>query len=155
MGRGHEPAQAQAGIILAATGMLAAQVLPLQARRSLCCRAADVVDVDARRDAGCSQPPPGLAGASHRARLCRGLCGAATTLALLGDGGVGGSAAAGYWAMVLAVWLGSALGVIGLASLRPRDQASRRALGLAVPVLFGAVVFYLWKSRCAASVSRR
>src|SRR6266851_3261785 len=70
------------------------------------------------------------------------LCGAATTLALLRDPGVGGSAAAGFWAMVLAVWLGAAFCVIQLASMRPRDDASRRALNLAVPLLFGAVVFY-------------
>ena len=73
------------------------------------------------------------------------LCGAVTTLALLRDESIGGSAAAGYWVMVLAVWLGSAFCVMELASLRPRDQASRRALSLAVPLLFGTVVFYLWE----------
>src|ERR1700687_3089553 len=47
--------------------------------------------------------------------------------------------------MVLAVWLGAALCVMQLASMRPRDHASRRALNLAIPLLFGAVVFYLWE----------
>jgi NitT/TauT family transport system permease protein len=80
---------------------------------------------------------PGLAGV---------LCGAAATLALLRDPGIGGSAAAGYWAMVLAVWLGAALCVVQLASEPPRDDASRRTLNLAIPLLFGAVVFYLWEA---------
>src|SRR5260370_29256696 len=47
--------------------------------------------------------------------------------------------------MVLAVWLGAAFCVIQLASMRPRDDASRRALNLAIPLLFGAVAFYLWE----------
>jgi NitT/TauT family transport system permease protein len=73
------------------------------------------------------------------------LCGAATTLVLLRDPGIGGSAAAGFWAMVLAVWLGAALCVVQLASRPARDDSSRRALNLAIPLLFGAVVFYLWE----------
>ncbi len=73
------------------------------------------------------------------------ICGGATTLALLRDAAVGGSAAAGFWIMMLAVWLGAALCVVELASQRPRDDASRRALNLAIPLLFGAVVFYLWE----------
>jgi NitT/TauT family transport system permease protein len=73
------------------------------------------------------------------------VCAAATTLVLLRDPGISGSAAAGFWAIVLAVWLGAALGVIQLASMRPSDEASRRKLNLAIPLLFGAVVFYLWE----------
>lgn len=73
------------------------------------------------------------------------ICGGATTLALLRDAAIGGSAAAGFWTMMLAVWLGAALCVIELASQRPRDDASRRILNLAIPLLFGAVVFYLWE----------
>ena len=80
---------------------------------------------------------PGLFGAA---------CGAVTTLSLLRDGGIAGSAASGFWAMTLAVWLGSALCVNELASMRPRGPLLRRALGLAVPLLFGAVVFYLWEA---------
>jgi NitT/TauT family transport system permease protein len=73
------------------------------------------------------------------------VCGAVTTLALLRDPDFGGSAAVGYWAMVLAVWLGSALCLIQLTAERPRERASRRILNLAVPLVFGAVVFYLWE----------
>jgi NitT/TauT family transport system permease protein len=73
------------------------------------------------------------------------LSGSATTLALLGDPGVAGAAAAGFWAMLLAVWLAAALCVMQLATLRPRQVSARRWLNLAVPLLFGAVVFYLWE----------
>jgi NitT/TauT family transport system permease protein len=140
------PRRRRLGFIVAAAGMLAALVLPLSG--------AAVAPLSARPmlltltlAAMLLFAAAGWAGGSRAIALgfAGALCAAATTLALLGDGGVGGSAAMGYWAMVLAVWLGSALGVIGLASQRPRDQASRRALGLAVPVLFGAVVFYLWE----------
>jgi NitT/TauT family transport system permease protein len=47
--------------------------------------------------------------------------------------------------MVLAVWLASALCVMQLAALRPRLASARHWLNLAVPLLFGAVVFYLWE----------
>jgi NitT/TauT family transport system permease protein len=73
------------------------------------------------------------------------VCGAATSLVLLRDPSIAGSGAAGFWVVVLAVWLGAALGVIELASQRLRNDASARALNLAVPLLFGAVVFYLWE----------
>jgi NitT/TauT family transport system permease protein len=73
------------------------------------------------------------------------LCGAATTLVLLRDPAIAGSAAVGFWAMVLAVWLPAALCVMQLATARPRDDASRRTVNLAIPLLFGAVVFYLWE----------
>src|SRR5882672_5747047 len=139
------PRRRRLGFILAAAAMLAALVLPLSsatvaplsARPMLLALtlAAAVLFAAAAWAGGPRAIALGFAGA---------LCGAVTTLALLRDGSVGGSAAAGYWAMVLAVWLASALAVIGLAALRPRDHASRRALGLAVPLLFGTVVFYLW-----------
>jgi NitT/TauT family transport system permease protein len=77
--------------------------------------------------------------------LTGGVCGSATTLALLRDPGVAGAAAAGFWAMVLAVWLAAALCVMQLATLRPRQASARRWLNLAIPLLFGAVVFYLWE----------
>jgi NitT/TauT family transport system permease protein len=73
------------------------------------------------------------------------LSGCAATLALLRDPTIAGSAAAGFWSMVLAVWLAAALCVMHLAAMRPRAGSTRRALDLAIPMLFGAVVFYLWE----------
>jgi NitT/TauT family transport system permease protein len=134
------------GFILAAAGMLSALVLPLSSETAGTLMARPVMPAMTLVAAllfavaawvgGSRAIAPGLAGV---------LCGAVATLALLRDPGIAGSAAAGYWAMVLAVWLGAALCVVQLASEPPRDDASRRALNLAIPLLFGAVVFYLWE----------
>jgi NitT/TauT family transport system permease protein len=77
--------------------------------------------------------------------LAGAVCGAATTLSLLRDPGIAGAAAAGFWAMVLSTWLAAALCVMQLAAVRPRDAWASRLLNLAIPLLFGAVVFYLWE----------
>jgi NitT/TauT family transport system permease protein len=140
------PRRLRLGFILAAAGMLCAVVLPLssEAVAALPARpiwlaltlASALLFAVAAWTGETRAIAPGFAGV---------LFGAATTLALLRDPGVGGSAAAGFWAMVLAVWLGAALCVIQLASMRPRDGASRRTLSLAIPLLFGAVGFYLWE----------
>jgi NitT/TauT family transport system permease protein len=140
------PRRRRLGFILAAAAMLVALVLPLSSGTiaSLSSRpvllvvtlAAALVFAIAAWAPGARAIALGFAGA---------LCGAAATLAFLRDPDVAGSAASGFWAMVVAVWLSSALGVIQLASLRARDQASRRTLNLAIPLLFGAVVFYLWE----------
>jgi NitT/TauT family transport system permease protein len=134
------------GFVFAAAAMLAALILPLSSGTAVALSARPMLLILALAAAllfaiaaWTSVPraiPLGFAGA---------LCGAVTTLELLRDEAVVGSAAAGYWAMVLAVWLGSALAVMQLASLRPRDHAYRRAFSPAVPLVFGAVVFYLWE----------
>jgi NitT/TauT family transport system permease protein len=140
------PRRLRLGFILSAAGMLSALVLPLssEAVATLLARpvllamtlAAALLFAAAAWTGGSRAVAPGLAGV---------LCGATATLALLRDPGIAGSAGAGYWAMVLAVWLGAALCVVQLASERPRDDAPRRTLNLAIPLLFGAVVFYLWE----------
>jgi NitT/TauT family transport system permease protein len=140
------PRRLRLGFVLAAAAVLAALVLPLSgaAVAALPARpvllaltlAAALLFAIAALAGGSRAIAPGFIGV---------LCGAVTTLALLRDPGIGGSAAAGFWAMVLAVWLGAALCVIELASRPARDGASRRVLNLAVPLLFGAVVFYLWE----------
>ena len=140
------PRRPRLGFILAAAAMLCAVVLPIssEAVATLPARpiwlaltlASALLFAVAAWTGETRAIAPGFAGV---------LCGAATTLALLRDPGVGGSAAAGFWAMVLAVWLGAALCVIQLATMRPRGDASRRILSLAIPLLFGAVVFYLWE----------
>ncbi|MDB5568238.1 MAG: transporter permease [Tardiphaga sp.] len=73
------------------------------------------------------------------------ICAATMTLLLLRDPGIAGSAASGFWMIVLAVWLASGLCVMVLAALKPRDAFTRRVLDLAIPLLFGIVVFYLWE----------
>jgi NitT/TauT family transport system permease protein len=141
------PRRRRLGFILAIVGTLASVVLPLsrepaaglQARPTLLAlivAAALLFAVAASINASRSAIA-GLLGA---------VCAAAATLALLRDGAIAGSAAAGFWTLMLAVWLSAALSVIQLASIRPREPLSRRALGLAIPLLFGAVVFYLWEA---------
>jgi NitT/TauT family transport system permease protein len=140
------PGRLRLGFIFAAAGVLCVLVLPLSSEAVAALPARPIVLALTLASAllfavaawtGETRAiVPGFAGV---------LCAAATTLVLLRDPGISGSAAAGFWAMVLAVWLGAALGVIQLASMRPRDEASRRAVNLAIPLLFGAVVFYLWE----------
>jgi NitT/TauT family transport system permease protein len=67
------------------------------------------------------------------------------TVDLLGDPSVAGYAGFGFWSLVLAGWLAASLVVTGLASVRPQNLVLRRALDLAIPVLFGGFVFYLWE----------
>ena len=134
------------GFVLAAAAMLLALVLPLSSEpaAALTARplllaltlAAALLFAFSGWIGGARAIVPGLAGV---------LCAAATTLALLRDTNVAGSAAAGFWAMVLAVWLGAALCVVQLAAQRPRDDGWRRIFNLAIPLLFGAAVFYLWE----------
>ena len=71
--------------------------------------------------------------------------GCATTLTLLHDPAVAGFAATGFWMLVLGTWLAAGLAVTRLAALEPRDKTARRAIGLAIPLLFGAFLFYLWE----------
>jgi NitT/TauT family transport system permease protein len=79
---------------------------------------------------------PGLAGA---------VIAATVSLFLLRDPDIAGSAAAGFWAIVTAAWLAAAMCVVELASLRFVRKEARRATNIAVPLLFGAAVFYLWE----------
>jgi NitT/TauT family transport system permease protein len=80
--------------------------------------------------------PLGLAGVTI---LC------AVTLTLLGDPDIAGSARSGFWVLTLGTWLAAALVVTRLAALRPKSNALRRITDLAIPLLFGAFVFYLWE----------
>ena len=73
------------------------------------------------------------------------LLGCYMTLALLNDTSVAGSAAWGFWLAVLANWGGAWLAVARLASFRPHDKVASRAFDLAIPLLFGAFIFYLWE----------
>jgi NitT/TauT family transport system permease protein len=140
------PRRRKLGFTLAAVAMLGALVLPLSseavatlpARPNLLALslAAALLFAMAAWIGGSWATVSGFAGV---------LCAVVTTLTLLHGADIGGPAATGFWAIVLAVWLGAALCVTELASVRPRDDASRRMLDLAIPLLFGAVVFYLWE----------
>jgi NitT/TauT family transport system permease protein len=71
--------------------------------------------------------------------------GCAVTLLLLADKDIAGYAGWGFWLLTLATWLGAALGVTVLTALRPIDKTVRRLQDLAIPLLFGAFLIYLWE----------
>jgi NitT/TauT family transport system permease protein len=134
------------GFVISLTGLLAAVVLPLSSEpaEALSARpeALALVLVGAlflavAASVGASRSIlPGLLGAC---------CAGAATLVLLRDPLIAGAAASGFWAIMLSAWLSSASSVIQLASIRSRVLSSRRLLGISIPLLFGAVVFYLWE----------
>jgi NitT/TauT family transport system permease protein len=134
------------GFILAAAAMLLALVLPLSSETVPAMSARPTL-LALTLAAALLFAIAGWAGGMWATALGGAgvLCAAATTLALLRDAGINGSAVAGFWTMVLAAWLGAILCVVELASMRPRSDAWRRTLNLAIPLLFGAVVFYLWE----------
>jgi len=72
--------------------------------------------------------------------------GCAVTLVLLGDADIAGSAGPGFWALPLANWLAAALVVTRLAAIEPRRELLRRVHTIAIPVLFGMFVIYLWEA---------
>ncbi|HXW27352.1 MAG TPA: ABC transporter permease [Xanthobacteraceae bacterium] len=72
--------------------------------------------------------------------------GCIATLLLLDDATIAGAAGSGFWLLTLATWLGAALALTALAALRPAGGATRRLQELAVPLLFGAFVIYLWEA---------
>ena len=67
------------------------------------------------------------------------------TLALLRDSTIAGYATWGFWLPVLATWVAAWLGVAKLAGVKPHGKTASRAINLAIPLLFGAFVFYLWE----------
>src|SRR6267378_1787124 len=99
------PRRRRLGFILAAAGVLSALFLPLSSEAVATLSA--LLFAASAWTGGSRAIALGFAGV---------LCGAATPLVLLRDPGIGGSAAAGFWALVLAVWLGAGLCVVELAS---------------------------------------
>ena len=71
--------------------------------------------------------------------------GCAVTLHLLADAEIAGYASWGFWLTTLATWLAAALTLTRLAALRAPDRAARWLQDLAIPVLFGAFLIYLWE----------
>jgi NitT/TauT family transport system permease protein len=140
------PRKLRLGLILAAAAMLLALVLPLSGEAAISLSARPL-GLALTVGAALLFVAGGWRGESSAVvlGLMGVLCGVAMTLALLRDPAIAGSAAAGFWTMVLAVWLGSALCVMQLATMRPRSEPARRLLNIVIPLLFGAVGFYLWE----------
>jgi NitT/TauT family transport system permease protein len=134
------------GYFAAALGMLAALVVPLSSEPAagLFARPALLAAtlLSAALYAGAALVAPRW---SIALTLAGVVIGCAVTLVLLRDPAIAGFAASGFWLMVLAGWGAAWLGVAALAAVRPRDETAARVVNLAIPLLFGAFVFYLWE----------
>jgi NitT/TauT family transport system permease protein len=134
-----------AGLALAALGLLAGLTLPLTSGpgpglvdhpglMSVVSVAAALLALAGWRSV--ASIPLGLAGV---------VLGCVVTLILLGDHGLVGAAGPGFWALTLANWLAAALVVTRLAAIEPRREVLRRLHAVAIPLLFGIFVIYLWE----------
>ncbi len=130
----------------AALGMLAAAVLPLSSEPTepLFARPIPLAAIllTAALYVGAAFVTPRLSIAVTFAGV---VLGCAVTLALLRDETIAGYATRGFWLPVSANWVAAWLGVARLAAVKPRDKAASRTIDLAIPLLFGAFVFYLWE----------
>jgi len=139
-----DPRKLRLGLLLAAFAILLAFMLPLApgASRFLshpiweAAAGGGVLFVLAAWMADARSSAIGIAGV---------LLTAMTSLVLLRNPEIAGSAGAGFWAIVIACWLAAATCVINLASQRPIRLERRRMVNILVPLLFGATVFYLWE----------
>ncbi len=129
-----------------ALGMLAATVLPLSSEPTpgLFARPGLLAAtlLAAALYAGAAFVAPRLSIAVTLGGVTLSCC---VTLALLRDATIAGYAASGFWLPVLATWIAAWLGVARLAAVKPHDKAVSRIVDLAIPLLFGAFVFYLWE----------
>jgi NitT/TauT family transport system permease protein len=73
------------------------------------------------------------------------LAGCLYTLMLVHRHGVAGQAGPVFWSFVVGLWLASIAALSGLSNLRLRSRTIDRLVGLAVPILFGAFLFFLWE----------
>jgi NitT/TauT family transport system permease protein len=134
------------GFLTTAFGMLAAALLPLSSEptQNLFVRPALLLAtlLAASLYAGAAFVAPRLSIALTFAGVVLSCC---VTLALLRDPTIAGTATWGLWLAVFATWVAAWLGVTRLAAVRPHDKTASRAIDLAIPLLFGAFIFYLWE----------
>jgi NitT/TauT family transport system permease protein len=133
-------------LFLAALGMLAALVVPISNEPTAGLSARPGLLIEALLAAALYVTAAFLPlGASMVLTFAGVLLGCAMTLGLLNESTIAGSAASGFWLAVLANWGAAWLAVARLASFRPHDKTAAHAFDLAIPLLFGAFVFYLWE----------
>ncbi len=59
---------------------------------------------------------------------------------------VAGRAGLAFWLVVVALWIAATAAVSALVGVRPRHPTAHQAAALAVPILFGAFLFFLWEA---------
>ena len=64
---------------------------------------------------------------------------------LVRDPRIAGHAGPGFWAIVLAAWIAATQTVAGLSRVKSHGRAMQRLLAVAVPLLFGSFLFFLWE----------
>jgi NitT/TauT family transport system permease protein len=145
--RAMTPARLRAiGFWVAALGCLVALALPLSSENApdLSARplfAALIVIAAALFALAASRPNVssvlGLAGTI----LCCGV-----TIRLLAESDIGGYASFGFWLIVLAAWLAAALSLASLSALPMTGSVMPWIQNLAIPLLFGCFLIYLWET---------
>ena len=133
------------GFWLAALGLVAALALPLSTEAAPGMAARPVLLVAVVAAAVLFVLAPLRSALSAGFGFLATALGCAVTLDLLADGTIAGYASWGYWLLVLATWLGAALTLTGLAGLPASDRMLRWLQDLAIPLLFGAFLVYLWE----------
>jgi NitT/TauT family transport system permease protein len=137
----------QVALLTATLGTLAALALPLSSDPSAAGLAARPAALAATLLAGALYA--GAAFVPRRHSVAATFTGVTlacwVTLAVLQDPAVAGTAANGFWLLVVATWGAAWLAVAGLAGLRPRDKTASRGIDLTIPLIFGAFIFYLWE----------
>ncbi|KAA2244076.1 ABC transporter permease [Salinarimonas soli] len=73
------------------------------------------------------------------------LAGCLYVLMLVHRPGVAGAPGPLFWGLVVALWLASIVALSGLSNLRLKSRPADRLASLAVPILFGAFLFFLWE----------
>src|SRR5580700_3065639 len=140
-----DPRKSQLGFLLSAGGIALAFLVPL-APQALPMIDRPLVSTIAVTAGGLFLLAAWLA---NRHAALVGLAGAilaaASSLQLLEDPEIAGSAGTGFWMIVIACWFSVAVVLINLADLRQLRPRTERAVNLLVPLLFGLTVFYLWE----------
>jgi NitT/TauT family transport system permease protein len=139
-------ARAQAiGFWLSALGLVAALALPLSAEPAPGLTARPDLLAMALAAALMFAAAPLWPALSPAFGFAGAVLGCAVTIILLDDADIAGSASWGFWLLTLATWLAAALTLTRLAALRPRGRAAHWLQDLAIPLLFGAFLVYLWE----------
>jgi NitT/TauT family transport system permease protein len=134
-----------AGFWLAAAGLLMALALPLSSAPAAGLAGRPLLLAAELGAALLFALAPLSAALSAGLGFVAAVLGCAVTLNLLNDHDVAGYASWGYWLIVLGTWLGAALTLTRLAALPATDRTLRFLRDLAIPLLFGAFLIYLWE----------